>query len=113
MATYGYTYKYRENGFPHSIMDEGEYEDVNNDIASEINQINIYRSQGNYKAAADLIKNKSDKLKKVSFGASLINSLIEENRNAQLYALEASQEIYTTSEEPIVSSTNVIWIGDE
>ena len=113
MATYGYTYIYRENGFPNSIMNQVEYRDVYDEIGDKINQINTYRNQGDYESAKKLIESNSDKLKEVSIGASLINSLIEENRNAQLYALEASQEIYTTSEEPIVSSTNVIWIGDE
>ena len=113
MATYGYTYEYRSPGFPSSVMNSGDYRDVSDSIGNLINEINNYRNKGKYDYAAKLIRENANVLSKVSFGASLLNSLIEENRNAQIYALEATQEIYTTSSEPDVSSDNVIWIGDE
>ena len=113
MATFGYTYEYRSPGFPTSVMKSGDYRDVSDSIATLINTINSYRNQGKYDSAAILIRQNADILAKTSFGASLVNSLIEENRNAQLYALEVSQEIYTTIDEPASTSNNVIWIGGE
>ena len=113
MANYGYTYEYRSPGFPTSVMNSGDYRDVSDGIGEIINEINNYRNKGKYDYAAKLIRENAEVLSKVSFGASHINSLIEEIRNAQLYALESAQEIYTTDDEPVVSSSDVIWIGGE
>lgn len=104
-----YTNEYRNPGFPNSIMERGNFVDVNDSIGELVNQINTYRSQGKFESARILILQNADALARSEFGATNINGLFEELRNTQIYAKNTSQEIIISDSEP-VAITGDIWI---
>ena len=109
MANVNYTNEYRNPAFPSEVMERGSFIDVDDSIGSIINQINTYRSQGKYDMAESLIRQNADVIAKASFDSFQINALIEEIRNTQIYALQANQEIATSSEEPF-ALVGSVWI---
>ena len=109
MAT-NYINEYRTPGFPESVMDSGNFLDVNDDMKDVISQINSARKAGNYNVIKTLYEEYKDVLDRVDLGASKINSIIEEIRNTQIFAKEAHQQIYVQSEKPEVLFDGLIWI---
>lgn len=109
MATY--TNEYRTNNFPNSVMSNTNYIDVNDSIGDLINQINAYREAGQYDYASVLIKQNAATLAKVFIGSATINGLVEEIRNAQIFALKTSQHIYSDTTEPSIPNISDVWVG--
>lgn len=102
-----YTHEYSK--FPNELISKRAYKDVNDSVAAKINGIKALQAEGRYSEAAALIPDVKDYL----LGADVINTLIEEIRNAQIYAKGAKQCIYVQSEEPdsTVIRENDVWIG--
>ena len=105
-----YINEYRTPGFPESVMDSGNFLDVNDDMKDVISQINSARKAGKYNVVKTLYEEYKDVLDRVDLGADKINSLIEEIRNVQIFAKEAHQQIYVQSKEPEVLFDGLIWI---
>lgn len=98
--------------YPSQIMTKKTYKDVDDSVASQIQQIQDLRRAGNYNLAAQKIK--ALNLSAYNFSAEDINWLIEENRNAQIYAKQKRQNIYSGSEDPIDTAvTYDVWIGGD
>jgi hypothetical protein len=93
-------------------MTKKQYKDVDDSVASKIQQIQDLRRSGSYNLAAQKIKELN--LKDYNFSAQDVNWLIEEIRNTQIYAKQKRQNIYTDDENPITSAINYdVWIGGE
>ena len=105
-----YINEYRTPGFPESVMDSGNFMDVNDDMKDAISKIKSARDAGRYDVVKTLYEDYKDVLDKVDLGKSKINALIEEIRNTQIFAKEAKQQIYLQSEKPDVLFNGLIWI---
>lgn len=107
-----YTNEYRANNFPNAVMTKTNFIDVNDSIASLINQINTYRQQGRYDLATEIIRQNSTTLAKATIDSGTINKLAEEIRNAQIFALKNSQAVYISDvSEPGTAVAGDVWIG--
>ena len=103
-----YTNEYAN--FPQSLITKHSFKDVTDDIASLINQINSLRTKGLYGQAERLIEQNEDILGQYVIDSTVINTIIEELRNAQIYAKQAKQYVFTGEEMP-VCEYNDVWIG--
>lgn len=106
-----YTNEYRVDNFPNSVMPKTNFINVNDSIAALINEINSYRAQGRYDLATEIIRQNSTTLAKASIDATTVNMIVEELRNAQVYALKASQGVYVTTTEPATAAAGDVWVG--
>ena len=104
-----YTNEYSQ--FPHKLITLHHYKDADNSIASLINKINELKFQGNYEAAAKMVNDNANILVQYAIDSVAINTLEEENRNAQIMALQKHQCVWFDENEPIVCSVGDVWEG--
>ena len=104
----GYTNEF--SNFPTNVITLHKYKDVDDNIASVINKINLLRGQGLYNQATRVIHDNNDVLKNYVFGANQINAIIEEIRNTQIYSREVQQSVFIQDEEPDGLNGD-IWVG--
>lgn len=100
--------------FPDALMIKQQYKDAVDAPESDLNKLlelkNIQLS-GNYGSAKEYLTN-NPALKDYIFTAESINRIVEELRNAQIYAKSVSQQIYYQEEKPMeYFSTGDIWIS--
>lgn len=104
-----YTHEYSQ--FPYRLIEIHNYKDADDSVASLINQINELKFNGNYEAATKIINDNADVLKQYAIDSVAVNTLEEENRNAQIMALQKHQCVWFDENEPVVCSVGDVWEG--
>ena len=107
----GYTHEYSQ--YPNELISLEDFKNVDDTVGDLINQIETYRSQGNYSAAAQLVERYSDTLKRYNIDTVTVNTLIEEIRNTQIKALTTGQFLSYGTAEPVDLDEGYVWIGGE
>ena len=74
-----YTNEYSK--FPHQIITQHHFMNIDDSIASLVNEINSYKMQGNFEVASKLISENAGLLAHYMIDASTINTIEEEIRN--------------------------------
>ena len=98
--------------FPSGKITKHNFKNIDDSIASVINQINSLRSQGLYNQAARIIENNSDVLSQYIADASTFRTWEEEIYNTQIYAKQQQQSIYFDDQEPDCIDGDV-WLGGD
>lgn len=98
------------SSFPQEIIKQHHFKDVDDNIASVVNQIKTLQSKGLYNQAARVVDNNRDVLGQYIIDSSLINEMIEQIRNTQLYALQQQQCVFYGN-KPLTCNDGDIWIG--
>lgn len=104
-----YTNEY--SSFPYKLMSLHNFKDVDDSVASAINQIKMLQSQGKYDKVNEIIQANKEKLGQYCHGAEYINGLDEETRNLEIFSISKKQSIYYLEEEPEWATTLDVWIG--
>lgn len=97
--------------FPKRKIIRHNFKNIDDNIASVINQINDLRSQGLYNQASRLIENNKDALAQYVVDATTFRTWEEEIYNTQMYAKKIQQAIYFDDKEPDYCEEDDIWIG--
>ena len=88
------------------------YKDVDDSIATLVNEIKALQAQGQYDQAAIKIAQNRDVLRKYVINAEAINRIEEETRNIEVLFKTKTQSIKYQSEEPTENiMTGDVWIG--
>lgn len=107
MASYQYEYA----NFPaNGLITLHKFEDIDDNVASLINQIQQLRREGKYGEASKIERENSDRLANKVIGAEWFRTIEEEIRNAQIYSRAAQQCVHSDMDEPIANE-NDVWIG--
>lgn len=106
MALYDREY----SNFPEQKITLHNFKNIDDNIASIINQINTLRSQGLYSQAAQIIQDNSNMLGQYIVDATTFRTWEEEIYNTQVYAQQMQQSVYFGNEEPDCFEGDV-WIG--
>ena len=104
-----YTNEYSK--FPHQIITQHHFMNIDDSIASLVNEINSYKMQGNFEVASKLISENVGLLAHYMIDASTINTIEEEIRNVQVMALQKHQCVYFDEEEPEYCALGDLWEG--
>lgn len=99
------------SNFPSRVLEKHNFKDVDNIAAPLVNQVKNLQSQGKYNEAAAIINQNAALLKQYIIDTPLINKLIEEIRNAQIYAVQQKQSVFISDTEPLSCVNDDIWIG--
>jgi hypothetical protein len=100
------------SNFPTQKITKHNFIDVNDDISSLVNQINILRSQGQYSQAAQLLQANKEVLSRFIVDAETFRTWEDEIYNAQKYAKQVQQSIYfEENEEDVDCLEGDVWIG--
>ena len=75
-----------------------------------INQLKTFQQNKDYNSAVLLIA-QNPSLKQYIIGVDVINKIVEEIRNTQIYAKRKQQTIYVQDDEPISAIDGDVWIG--
>ncbi len=105
-------YENEFSSFPLKKITKHNFKNVDDNIASVINQINSLRSQGLYNQAARIFQNNSDVLRQYIVDAIIFRTWEEEIYNTQLYAMHQQQSIYFDEGEPDCIEGDV-WVGGD
>lgn len=105
MATYTNEY----SKLPSELLTLHHFKDVDDTVASLVNQVKVLQSQGQLNKVNEIIRNRPD-LQPYIFGAENWNALEEETRNLEILAKSKKQQIFYQTEEPDGGDCNV-WIG--
>lgn len=97
--------------FPERKITKHNFKNIDDTIASVINQINDLHSQGLYNQASRIIENNKDILAQYVVDATTFRTWEEEIYNTQMYAKKVQQSIYFDDEEPDYCEEDDIWIG--
>lgn len=98
------------SNFPAKVIDLPHFKDIDDGIAEIVNQYMTLYNVGDYAGAAKILSDNNLDLSDYIVGAKVINTFIEELRNAQIVALQKQQVIHTTADEPD-APLNDIWVG--
>lgn len=104
-------YENEFTNFPHQLIALHNYKNVDDNIASIINQINELRAQGLFNQASRIIESNKDILKQYIIDAVSIRSIEEEIYNTQKYAKQQQQSVFFEDEEPDYCEEEDIWLG--
>lgn len=108
MANYTHDY----SAFPAQVMTRHNFRDADDSIASIINQIKILQAAGEYSRAASFIAANKASLGPYVLGSEYLNTIDEETRNIEIYAMSRKQQIFYLSDEPdgdLIPSD--VWLG--
>lgn len=97
--------------FPLKKITKHNFKNVDDSIASVINQINDLRSQGLYNQASRLIENNQDTLAQYIVDAVTFRTWEEEIYNTQKYAKHVQQSVFFDEDEPEECVEGDVWIG--
>lgn len=103
-------YENEFSSFPAKKITKHNFKNVDDNIASIINQINTLRSQGLYGQASRIIQANRDILGQYIVDATTFRTWEEEIYNTQTYAKKFQQFLYFDDEEPDCQYGDV-WIG--
>lgn len=104
-------YENEFSNFPQKLITLHNFKNVDDNIASVINQINTLRSQGFYNQASRIVENNKDILAQYVVDAVTFRTLEEEIQNTQKYAKAQQQVIFFVDEEPEYCLEDDIWLG--
>lgn len=104
-------YENEFSNFPHKLITLHHFKNVDDTVATIINQINTLRSQGLYNQASRIIENNKDILPQYVIDAVNCRTIEEEIQNTQKYAKKIQQQIYIQDDEPDFCEEDDIWIG--
>ena len=103
-----YTNEYSK--LPYQIMELHNYKDVDDSIATIVNEIKRLQSNGLYNQANRLVENNKDVLGKYVFSVEAFNAIEEETRNLEIMCKEKKQSIYY-NEQPSDPVLYDVWIS--
>ena len=102
------------SNFPEKKIIRHNFKNVDDNIASVINQINSLQSQGLYNEAARVIQNNFDVLSHYIVDAITFRTWEEEIYNTQVYAKQKQQIIFfDESEENVDCIEGDVWLGGD
>lgn len=104
-------YETEFSSFPQKLITLHHFKNIDDNVASVINQINTLRSQGLYTQAAVIMDNNKDIIKQYVVDAVTFRTIEEEIYNTQMYAKAQQQVIFFEDEEPEYCLENDVWIG--
>lgn len=105
-------YEREFSNFPDKKITLHNFKNVDDNIASIINQINSLRAQGLYSQAASVINGNKDLLSQYIVDATTYRMWEEEIFNAQKYARQNQQSIYfDESENDFDGIEGDVWVG--
>lgn len=105
-------YEHEFSRFPDKKITLHQFQNVDDDIADVINQINDLRAQGLYSQAASIINKNKDLLSQYIVDATTYRTWEEEIYNAQKYARQNQQSIYfDKSEDDFDGIEGDVWVG--
>ena len=107
-----YTHNFGSS-FPSQVMEQTNFKDVDDEVASIVNNVKAKRAAGSYVEAAKLIASNIGKLKQYFISATDINKIVEEIRNAQIFAIKKRKLIYLDKEEPLAEFEGDVWIDQD
>lgn len=99
------------SNFPSQLIQKHNFKDVDNSVAEIIKEIKDLQAQENFKEATEKINLHKEILKNYIIDASFINTLVEEIRNTQIYALRQCQNVFVCENIPSFYNNEDIWIG--
>lgn len=102
------------SSFPSRKITKHDFKNIDDSIASVINQINALRAKGLYNQAARIIQNNMDVLSQYIVDASTFRTWEEEIYNTQIYAKQQQQSIYFDEfEEDVDCIEGDVWVGGD
>lgn len=104
-------YENEFTNFPHKLIIKHNYKNVDESVATLINQINTLRSQGLYAQAAQIVQNNKELLSPYIIDAVTFRTLEEEIYNTQKYAKQQQQSVFFEDDEPDYCEEEDIWLG--
>lgn len=105
-------YEREFSNFPDKKITLHNFKNVDDNIASIINQINQLRAEGLYSQAASIINKNKDLLSQYIVDATTYRTWEEEIFNAQKYARQNQQSIYfDESEDDFDGIEGDVWVG--
>ncbi len=106
-------YTHEFSSFPDEILTRHNFKDVDDSIASIVNQIKILQANGEYDRAAEYIAANKDTLGSYVLGSEYLNTIDEETRNIEIYAKAKKQQIYYQDAEPDTNAYQYdVWLGE-
>jgi len=107
MASYQYEYA----NFPaKGLITLHNFQDVTDEVAALVNEIESLRQAGKFGEAAKLERENSDRLINRAVGSEWFRTIEEEVHNTQIFARAAQQCVHSGADEPIANE-NDVWIG--
>lgn len=109
-----YTYQAGAKWPEYGLIDLTNYTNPTDAIATIMNQIRAYQSEGDYEHANELIQQYSEQLKNCSFDSAAVNKYVEELRNLEIYTKARKQQIFYGPEQEasVYLVPDDVWIGD-
>ncbi len=104
-------YETEFSNFPHKLITLHNFKNVDDNVASIIDQINELRSNGLHNQAARIIENNKDILQQYIIDAVTIRTHEEEIYNTQKYAKQQQQSVFFEDEEPDYCEEEDVWLG--
>lgn len=102
------------SSFPSKKITRHDFKNVDDNIASIINQINNLRTQGLYNQAVRIVQDNFDVLSHYIVDAITFRTWEEEIYNTQKYARQVQQSIYfDKSEEDFDGIEGDVWLGGD
>lgn len=98
------------SNFPNELITKHNFKDVDDNIASVINQIKELQASGLYNQASRIVAQNKDVLGQYIIDSSIVNELIEHIRNTEIVSLQAQQCIYV-GDKPLTCNNGDVWIG--
>lgn len=107
-------YENEFSNFPLKKIAKHNFKNIDDNIASVINQINTLRSQGLYNQASRIIQNNADIPSQYIVDAVTFRTWEEEIYNTQKYAKQVQQSIYFDElEDDFDGIEGDVWLGGE
>ncbi|MCM1536543.1 MAG: hypothetical protein NC126_11545 [Clostridium sp.] len=104
-------YENEFSNFPTKKITRHNFKNVDDNIASVINQVKALQAQGLYGQAARVIDNNKDVLGQYVVDAVTFRTWEEEIYNTQKYARQMQQSVFLDEEEPDDCAEGDLWIG--
>ncbi len=106
-------YTHEFSNFPDEILTRHNFKDVDDSVASIVNQIKELQAAGEYDRAAQYIDMNKDTLGPYVLGSEYLNTIDEETRNVEIYTKAKKQQIYYQDNEPDKTAYQYdVWLGE-
>ncbi len=107
-------YEREFSNFPSKKITKHDFKNVDDNIASVINQIKSLQLQGLYNQASRIVQNNFDVLSHYIVDAITFRTWEEEIYNTQIYAKQKQQSIYFDEyEEDVDCIEGDVWVGGD
>lgn len=116
MAKYTYEFRNKAEAFPQTVPDVTVYKNIDDEVASVVNNVNKYVQSGMFdKAASEVatwdMQHPENPLSNYTIDSTVINRLGEDIRNTQIYARRNMQEIYIQESNPGEVDDGDVWVA--